>query len=220
MECSEKQLAANRANAQKSTGPKDTSKTKFNGVRHGLTATHTLLPWEHVDDLQSIIEAFEARFEPTDTFERLTVRQAAEAFWRMQRIARIEENLFETLATAEIQDSGHDPSELHAGHLEAISFIKGEQHIDRVRRYEAHLRRMYDKALKQVYEMASLRKPNAEPLPPAEPVKKELGVGLKQAPLRIEILHKQPVTVLGTLLDADSPETCNPPHFGDGILSA
>lgn len=33
---SEKQIKANIENAQKSTGPKDTSKTRFNPLKHGL----------------------------------------------------------------------------------------------------------------------------------------------------------------------------------------
>jgi len=60
---SDAQLAANRANALKSTGPKDTSNTKYNGVKHGMTAMHALLPWEHPEDLQAIVEAFEVRYQ-------------------------------------------------------------------------------------------------------------------------------------------------------------
>src|SRR5580700_1417957 len=33
---SEAELAARRANAKKSTGPKDTSRTRYNGTKHGL----------------------------------------------------------------------------------------------------------------------------------------------------------------------------------------
>ena len=35
---SEKELAARRANAQRSTGPRNTEKTRFNGLKHGLLA--------------------------------------------------------------------------------------------------------------------------------------------------------------------------------------
>src|SRR5580700_94503 len=33
---SEAELAARRANAKRSTGPKDTSRTRYNGTKHGL----------------------------------------------------------------------------------------------------------------------------------------------------------------------------------------
>jgi len=39
-------MIANRANAQHSTGPQDTSRTRFNGVQHGLTSKQTVLPGE------------------------------------------------------------------------------------------------------------------------------------------------------------------------------
>ena len=40
------QMAARKANAQKSTGPKDTSRTKFNGLTHGMCARTPVLPGE------------------------------------------------------------------------------------------------------------------------------------------------------------------------------
>ena len=43
-------LAANRANAQHSTGPKDTTKTRFNGVQHGLTSKQTVIPGESQEE--------------------------------------------------------------------------------------------------------------------------------------------------------------------------
>jgi hypothetical protein len=35
---SEKKISANRANAQKSTGPRDTRRSRFNATKHGLRA--------------------------------------------------------------------------------------------------------------------------------------------------------------------------------------
>ncbi len=43
----EKQIAANRRNAQKSTGPKSDAgkaKAKFNALKHGMTADTAVLP--------------------------------------------------------------------------------------------------------------------------------------------------------------------------------
>ena len=74
MSVSEKQLEANRANAKLSTGPHNTARTRFNGVRHGLTATHVVLLWENEKDLDAIKSAFERRFKPFDDYERLLVK--------------------------------------------------------------------------------------------------------------------------------------------------
>jgi len=40
---SEKQILANRENAQKSTGPKNTELTKFNSLRHGILAKSIII---------------------------------------------------------------------------------------------------------------------------------------------------------------------------------
>ncbi len=182
MQVSEARIAANRANAQKSTGPKDTSKTRFNGVKHGLTAQHALLPWEHKDDLDAIIESFESRFKPVDNFERLLVKHATQAYWRMERSLRMEASMFETMANAEYEAAGAQPGDLHAGHLEAMGFMKADQIMDRYRRYDAHLQRAFDKAMQRVEKMASLRTTaKAEPLPPAEPVIEPPRDGLKES---------------------------------------
>ena len=46
MAASAQQISANRANAQLSTGPQNTARTKFNGVSHGMTARQTVIPGE------------------------------------------------------------------------------------------------------------------------------------------------------------------------------
>jgi len=174
MAASEAQLAANQANAQKSTGPKDCTKTRFNGIRHGLTATHSLLPWEHKEDLDAIIGAFEDRFQPVDQFERLSIKNAAESFWRRDRSLRIESNIFQTAANAEYQKTASEPGELHAGNLEAIAFMKGQREFANYRRYDAHLQRAYQMALAECEKLASLRKDRQQPvLPPAEPPRRK-----------------------------------------------
>ena len=201
MEVSEKRLAANRANAQKSTGPKDTSKTKFNGIKHGLTATHALLPWEHAEDLQAVIDSFEARFAPIDNFERLLVKQAAEAYWRMERSLRVEASILETLALAQIQASGMKRSDLHAGHLEAVSLMHGQECIDRYRRYDAHLQRCFERALARVEKMASLRTTTkAKPLPPPEPVEHIRNTTLKECVPDMNQVLRHPVQMIGDCL--------------------
>ena len=200
MAVSEKQLAANRANAQQSTGPKDTSQTRFNGIKHGLTALHALLPWEHKEDLEAVLEGFEARYLPTDTCERLLVKNAAQAYWRLERSLRVEAGIFETVGQAEVERSGLDRSDMHAGHLEAISFIQAESIMDRYRRYDAHLQRAFDKALARVEQMASLRKPDAEPLPPPEPEPQPEKRKLKRAVAHLTALRKKRFPVLGEIL--------------------
>jgi len=68
---SEKRLAANRANAQKSTGPRTAAgkgRSRFNAVKHGLTASVGLLPGENgmaLHDLSAAVHAYLAAGAPS-----------------------------------------------------------------------------------------------------------------------------------------------------------
>jgi len=215
MPVSEKQLAANRANALMSTGPRDTSKTKFNGIKHGLTAQHALLPWEHKEDLDAVLDAFQSRFQPVDDFERLNVKLAAEAFWRVERSLRMEAGMFETMANAEYKDTGTHPGDLHAGHLESINFMRAAENMDHYRRYDAHLQRAYDKALERITKMASLRRP-AAPEEPAEPAPQppdpepepQQTKAVKVGVLRMPLPRRRTLKVIGD--DLSTPEVPSP----------
>lgn len=213
MQVSEARIAANRANAQKSTGPKDTSKTRFNGVQHGLTAMHTLLPWEHKEDLQAILDSFESRYQPVDDVERLLVKQVAVAYWRMERSLRIEKNILETVARGQAEDADLAFSQMHAGNLEAIAFMVAAENMDRFRRYDAHLQRAFERALKRVEQMASLRKPDAQPLPPPEPIERPVNKTQKLCIAHPPFNRKTPIRALGELLNS------TPPHSGDGSMN-
>ena len=59
----DKQIAANRLNAQKSTGPKTPegrAAVRLNAIKHGLTAQSLVLPGENPEDFDELFQAFEA----------------------------------------------------------------------------------------------------------------------------------------------------------------
>ena len=206
MPISDKQLEANRANAKLSTGPHNTARTRFNGVRHGLTATHVVLPWENEKDLDAIKSAFERRFKPFDDYERLLVKQAAESYWTLERSKRVETNMFCVLANQEFKNATEPSDNLHKGHIEAISFLKADKHTDSMRRYDAHHQRIFKEAIQRVEKMASLRSRHAVYEPPAPPEPEELESDIKEAAAELP-LAKGPVKVLGNLLnEAPKPE--------------
>ena len=62
---SNKQLAANRLNAQKSTGPrtdKGKAVTKYNALRHGLLAQDVVLPGENESAFDDLYEISDKNF--------------------------------------------------------------------------------------------------------------------------------------------------------------
>src|SRR6266581_350194 len=81
----DKQTAANRLNAQKSTGPKTPegrAAVRLNGVKHGLTAETIVLKGESQADFTNMLESFEAEHDPTTPTEEAFVVQLALANWR------------------------------------------------------------------------------------------------------------------------------------------
>src|ERR1700730_16202069 len=88
---SDKQTAANRANAQKSTGPttaQGKAKASRNALKHGLSGDGEVLPLEdealYADRLQQWLNAA----QPDDEIERYQIATAAWATVKLDRCAR------------------------------------------------------------------------------------------------------------------------------------
>ena len=96
---SDAQLNANRANSQKSTGPKsDAGKARSsqNSLRNGLyTDHHVILPDEDGEQFEALLESLRAEFLPRTPAERYIVRSMAEAQWRLARVGRYEQRALE-----------------------------------------------------------------------------------------------------------------------------
>ena len=94
---SERQKAANRANALRSTGPK-TAKGKaairLNAFRHGLLARDVVLPEEDADAFEELRNQVQASLSPVGPIEEFLMDQIVNAMWRLRRLAKVETLLF------------------------------------------------------------------------------------------------------------------------------
>src|ERR1700678_2773630 len=94
---SEKQLAANRENSKKSTGPKTEETKKIvrqNALRHGLTGQVTLMPDEDREAHDKFCAAMIESLAPEGALEAQLAQSIAEDNWRMNRGRAIESNMF------------------------------------------------------------------------------------------------------------------------------
>ncbi len=94
---SEKQLEANRRNAQKSTGPRTTegkSNSSRNNLRHGLTGQISLLPAEDREAHDAFCNELIESFNPETPMEYQLAQSLAEDSWRLNRARAIENNMF------------------------------------------------------------------------------------------------------------------------------
>ena len=113
-----KQIAANRRNASKSTGPRTEEgqhRSRCNGVRHGLTAETVIGALEDADDYKAFEAAITVDYDAQSTVERELVLRLAGLFWRLRRATAIEAGLFEIQA-------------------EHVSDLRRERHVDPVPR--------------------------------------------------------------------------------------
>jgi hypothetical protein len=90
---SDAQLAANRRNAQKSTGPRSTegkAVSRLNALKHGMRAEDVVLPNEDPEEYARRLEEWTEAYAPDDPAGQYLVDRAVRASWRLDRCARAE----------------------------------------------------------------------------------------------------------------------------------
>jgi len=94
------QLAANRANAQHSTGPRSVegkSVSRFNALKHGVDATSIALPGEDPAAYQALVDAYEQTYPLHTVMHRFLVDSLIRADWHKRRLQPLEADLIRKL---------------------------------------------------------------------------------------------------------------------------
>jgi hypothetical protein len=145
---SSSQLAANRANAQLSTGPQTPegkAKSCLNAVKTGLTGRTVLLPAEDAARYEQHVCDFFAELQPVGPRETELVRSLADTSWRVARIPALEMTIF---AHGRIQFADqfadHDPA-LQPSLIEMHTFLHYEKQLRNLQIQEGRLRRQREK---------------------------------------------------------------------------
>ena len=104
-----KQIRANRRNARKSTGPRSEAgkaASSANALSHGLTATGTVvLPEEEPEDFERLRQGVIADLAPAGALQAALAQRIAGLLWRLDRVARLEAELFAHGHLAKQRDS-------------------------------------------------------------------------------------------------------------------
>jgi|ERR1017187_864977 hypothetical protein len=94
------QVTANRANAQKSTGPRSAegkSASRFNALQHGIDAASIVIPGEDPADYEALAAQYCREFRPESPSESFHVEAMLRADWQKRRLMRVEADLHRTL---------------------------------------------------------------------------------------------------------------------------
>jgi murein DD-endopeptidase MepM/ murein hydrolase activator NlpD len=193
---SDEQLAANRANAAHSTGPRSPegkARSAQNARKHGFTAsTFAVVRLEDVNEIADLTADAVAVYQPVNSQELFAVERIALAQQSMLRAARLESGLFTTclnetldqrdkpmmfLDPAMVDGDAEATRQQNRNYLLAEGFTmaaKASNVWSLFLRYQAQAERQYRRAIEEFDRLRSLRQelPN-EPIfePQPEPTK-------------------------------------------------
>ena len=157
-------LAANRRNAQLSTGPNSiTGKahSSLNALKTGLTGRTVLLPGEDVDVYQNFVGSIIRKFRPVGLRECELVQAIADTRWRLARISSLEANIY-SLAQIELADlfPDHAPH-IRAALIDAKTFLVYNRQLNNLSIHENRLQRRLEKDLAELCSLQADRPKSA-----------------------------------------------------------
>ena len=93
----ERQIAANRLNAQKSTGPKTEegkAKSCLNRLSHGLASSATIVPGENPEEFKALLTDLMTEYDPATPTEQVLVEKMCMNQWLSLRAFRLQGEAF------------------------------------------------------------------------------------------------------------------------------
>ena len=180
---SDLQIASNRDNARKSSGPRTPegkARVANNGVTHGLTGRFRMLPGESPDILDNVLTRLTAEHCPAGETESFLVRQLAELQLRLDRAASLESELMRAVVDP------HSPA-VTPNSILARAFLKDctfDVALLRLNRYEGSLRRSHITALRELRQQQKSRHDQLPVVnqPSVAELMKELALDRAKAP--------------------------------------
>jgi hypothetical protein len=102
----QKQIEANRRNAEKSTGPRTPegkAAVRLNALRHGMRARTVVLPGEDRQEFERLCDVLEAEWQPRTATELFYLEQMAVSQWKLTRMEVAEADVYHEVTGAKIQ---------------------------------------------------------------------------------------------------------------------
>jgi hypothetical protein len=76
----------------------------MNALRHGLLSKEVLVPGEDEEALRELTEALRKELQPVGALENILVGRIIFAYWKLQRLRRIEAGIFAWERLAELAE--------------------------------------------------------------------------------------------------------------------
>lgn len=162
MTISEKQLEANKQNAQLGgvKTPEGKEIVKYNALKHGLLAKEIFVPVgdgaENPEEFNALIEDLSTHFKPVGVLEEMLVEKIAVAYWRLRRAYRYEAGLIRDKLDEAITDFYENTD--YAGQR----FNKTDDEIDQNIKQEQEALEIWEKDKERLTAMLKDGKPLEE----------------------------------------------------------
>jgi hypothetical protein len=166
---SDRTIAANRLNAQKSTGPRSLEgkrRSRQNATKHGLTATQVLIPGEDPAEYETRYQEMLNEYQPEGPAEVQLVERATSLLWRLRRVPAFEaalikwstsdpgrDEFFDLTKITQIKRTSSAVAELGA----AIERLLSQDLIGKLSRYEATTQKQLSWTLMELRQLKSNR---------------------------------------------------------------
>jgi len=158
-------VEVNRANAQKSTGPRTAAgkqRSKLNALRHGLTGHTIVLPTDDQAAYQRHSQSFLDEYRPQGATESQLVQSVTDISWQLNRAAAVETNLF-SLGITESEDrirASHPDAETALAM--ALAYREHNRAFANLGIYRQRLAREFERTLILLRQIQAERRANEE----------------------------------------------------------
>ena len=162
-------VESNRRNAQKSTGPKNTSLTRLNAMKHGILSKEVLIDGEDKKALEALGKKLRLELAPDGELENILVDRIISSTWRLRRVIRTERDYIQ----AEYKDCKYDSfndrerEEDKAWNILVSRELGNNKAWLNLIRYETAIEKQIYKALHELMRLQSEKRGEKPPLPVA-----------------------------------------------------
>lgn len=160
--------AANRRNAQSSTGPRTEpgkAASARNATKHGLLSRQVVLPDESEAEFDGFRDRLVEDLTPGGELESVLAERIVLAAWRLRRVVRLEAAVirsqqnelavFPDVASMLRPPGESEPSPEEVVHTAMVRDANGTGQLERLRRYEVSLERSF---LSSIHELERLQR--------------------------------------------------------------
>ena len=198
--------AANRRNAEKTTGQKTEAgkaATSQNRLAHGLCSEELLIGGETSADFEALLGSVRRAYNPLNDEEAMLTDHLVQALWRFNRAQRVETTMLQSTqmlrlvasnahGNTDVEFADMDPIDGDSMLTVAFTTDLDYKHIERITRYMTTMERSYQRTLK-VLQHAQEKRRNlprpaveiaqvAELAPPTKPEKAAAATSPIQCP--------------------------------------